>query len=346
MIKIGGYTLESRLALAPMAGVTDQPFRKLCKNFGAAITPSEMITSNVRLWEREKCRLRRCHDGESEPRVVQIAGAEPAMMAEAAQLNVAEGAQVIDINMGCPAKKVLKRSAGSALLQYPQLVHDILTAVVSAVDVPVTLKIRTGWDPDNRNGVDIARLAEDCGIASLAVHGRTRACAFRGEVEYDTIAAIKQAISIPVFANGDITSPRQAAEILAYTGADGVMIGRGAQGSPWLFREINHYLEHGTETPALPLGQIHRIVQQHLSDIHGFYGPVKGVFFARKHTAWYLAKLAIRQGENSQAALALADWRSRFNKLEDCSAQLDMLDKIFKHLAEQQQEQTIKGLAA
>ncbi len=333
MIKIGGYTLESRLALAPMAGVTDQPFRKLCKSFGAALTPSEMITSNVRLWNREKNILRRCHEGENEPRVVQIAGAEPVMMAEAARLNVEEGAQVIDINMGCPAKKVLKRSAGSALLQYPQLVRDILASVVAAVDVPVTLKIRTGWDTNNRNGVVIARLAEDCGIVSLAVHGRTRACAFRGKVEYDTIAAIKQAISIPVFANGDITTPRQAADILAYTGADGVMIGRGAQGSPWLFRAINHYLEHGTEAPELPLAGIHRTVRRHLSDMHEFYGDVKGVFFARKHATWYLAKLG------------LSDWRRYFNQLEDCSSQLDMLDNIFEHLAEQQ-KQTIKGLAA
>ena len=204
MIKIGNFSLASRVVLAPMAGVTDQPFRRLCRTHGAALTPSEMLTSNIKLWGQEKSRLRRCHEGEEEPRVVQIAGADPVMMAEAARLNAEQGAQIIDINMGCPAKKVLKRSAGSALLQYPAQVEAILKAVVAAVEVPVTLKIRTGWNPENRNGVAIARLAEDCGIQSLAVHGRTRACAFKGAVEYDTIAAIKDAISIPVFANGDI----------------------------------------------------------------------------------------------------------------------------------------------
>ena len=342
MIKIGAYTLQSRLALAPMAGVTDQPFRRLCRHFGAALTPSEMITSNVRLWTREKCRLRRSHDGEIEPRVVQIAGADPAMMAEAAQQNVLEGAQVIDINMGCPAKKVLKRSAGSALLQYPGLVRDILTAVTGAVDVPVTLKIRTGWDIENRNGVDIARLAEDCGIQSLAVHGRTRACAFRGDVEYDTIAAIKAAVTIPVFANGDITTARQAARVLEYTGADGVMIGRGAQGQPWLFAQIDHYLAHRREAPALPLDEIHRVVRGHIGDIHGFYGTVKGVFFARKHMAWYLGKLGERFGIAGQ----LPAWRRRFNQIADCSAQIDLLDTIFSTLTEQQQKQPFKELAA
>jgi len=349
VIKIGDYTLDSRLALAPMAGVTDQPFRKLCRRFGAAFTPSEMVTSNVRLWSREKCRLRRSHDDEEQPRVVQIAGADPLMMAEAARINVEEGAQIIDINMGCPAKKVLKRSAGSALLQYPDLVRDILQSAVGAVSVPVTLKMRTGWDPEHRNGVDIARLAEDCGIQSLAVHGRTRACAFRGSVEYDTIAAIKQAVSIPVFANGDITSARQASDILGYTGADGIMIGRGAQGSPWLFADIQHYLQHGTEAALLPIPAIHELVRDHLRDIHAFYGSVKGVFFARKHIAWYLNKLASRlDADNPQAGMSatLADWRRHFNTLEDGSAQVDTLDRLFENLTEKQQKQPLKELAA
>jgi len=344
VIQIGPYTLDSRLALAPMAGVTDQPFRKLCRQFGAALTPSEMVTSNVKLWSRDKSRLRRCHDNEEQPRVVQIAGADPLMMAQAAQLNADEGAQVIDINMGCPAKKVLKRSAGSALLQYPKLVREILESVVAAVDIPVTLKIRTGWDPENRNGVEIARLAEACGIQSLAVHGRTRACAFRGDVEYDTIAAIKQAVTIPVFANGDITSASRAREILDYTGADGLMIGRGAQGSPWLFHEINHYLEHGTRAPALSLDELHHIVRNHLCDIHDFYGSVKGVFFARKHTAWYLGKLAGRL--QPDLAEQLPAWRKDFNALEDCEAQIHALDRVFNHLTEKQQKQMLKELAA
>jgi tRNA-dihydrouridine synthase B len=332
-----------------MAGVTDQPFRKLCRNYGAALTPSEMVTANIRLWDRDKCRLRRCHDSEEQPRVVQIAGADPAMMVAAAQRNVDEGAQIIDINMGCPAKKVLKRAAGSALLQTPLLVRDILTAVVGAVPVPVTLKIRTGWDPQHRNGVAIARLAEDCGVQSLAVHGRTRACAFRGDAEYDTIAAIKQAVAIPVFANGDIGTPRQARDILDYTGADGIMIGRAAQGSPWLFANINYFLAHGTEAPPLPLTEIHRLIRNHLRDIHAFYGTVKGVFFARKHTAWYLGKLAQRLETafpEAEYANRAAAWRRCFYQLQDCAAQLDALDDFFQHLTEQQQKQPIKDLAA
>lgn len=349
MTAIGPYTLASRVVLAPMAGITDQPFRKLCRHFGAALAPSEMISSNIKLWNREKCRLRRCHDGEQAPRVVQIAGADPAMMAEAARLNVDQGAQIIDINMGCPAKKVLKRSAGSALLQYPELVRDILSAVTTAVDVPVTLKIRTGWDCEHRNGVDIARLAEDCGIQSLAVHGRTRACAFKGAVEYDTIAAIKQAVSIPVFANGDISTPEQARTILNYTGADGVMIGRAAQGRPWIFNEINHYLNTNTHLPALSLADIHRVVDTHLEHLHAFYGADKGIFISRKHVSWYLANLLVTpelQLSESQDHDFIRDTRRRFNTLQDSSAQRDAVNNFFITLERQQEKQPSRELAA
>ncbi len=345
MIKIGNFSLASRVVLAPMAGVTDQPFRRLCRSHGAALTPSEMLTSNIKLWGQEKSRLRRCHDGEEEPRVVQIAGADPVMMAEAARLNAEQGAQIIDINMGCPAKKVLKRSAGSALLQYPTQVEAILKAVVEAVDIPVTLKIRTGWNPENRNGVAIARLAEDCGITSLAVHGRTRACAFKGAVEYDTIAAIKDAISIPVFANGDIQSPQQAMQVLRQTRADGLMIGRGAQGRPWIFDAINYYLEHGTLKRTKTLGEIHAIMAAHIQNLHEFYGPVKGVFFARKHTAWYLGNLAEADDlEISAQALdcLVLSFRKQFNSLEDCSAQLDTLESIFEFLKSSEVKQQLK----
>lgn len=292
MIKIGPYTLDTRVVLAPMAGVTDQPFRRLCRKQGAALTPSEMLTANLRLWDSPKNRLRRQHDGEKEPRTVQIAGSDPEQMAAAARHNVEHGAQVIDINMGCPAKKVLKKAAGSALLKDEPLVRDILTAVVNAVEVPVTLKIRTGWSPAQRNGATIARIAEDAGIQALAVHGRTRECMYRGEAEYDTIAHIRETVSIPLFANGDITSPEKALNVLRHTGADGVMIGRGAQGSPWIFREIGHYLESGEHLPAPTLATREAILCHHLQDLYTFYGEYKGVMIARKHVGWYCKTLA------------------------------------------------------
>ncbi|MFT5320676.1 MAG: tRNA-dihydrouridine synthase B [Pseudohongiellaceae bacterium] len=349
MIKIGPFSLNSRVVLAPMAGVTDLPFRHLCRSHGAALTPSEMITSNIKLWNQEKSRLRRCYDGEQEPRVVQIAGSDPAMMAEAARMNAEQGAQIIDINMGCPAKKVLKRSAGSALLQHPSLVETILKAVVASVDVPVSLKIRTGWDTQNRNGVDIARLAEDCGIQSLAVHGRTRACAFKGSVEYDTIAAIKDAISIPVFANGDIASPEQAAHVLKHTRADGLMIGRAAQGRPWIFNAISHYLELGSQMPAPTLTDVRDIMTGHVRNIHSFYGPVKGVFFARKHVTWYLSNLCETPDIDCSGpefdSMILA-FRKQFNSLQDCNAQLDNIESIFQLLIHSRVKQQQKELAA
>ena len=238
MPKIGPYTLPSPFVLAPMAGVTDAPFRRLCRHFGAGLTTSEMTTADTRLWETAKSRRRLNLDLDASPIAVQIAGADPGQLADAARACVQRGAEIVDINMGCPAKKVCRRAAGSALLRDAPLVADILTAVVAAVDVPVTLKMRTGWDPQHRNAVQVARIAEDAGIRSLAVHGRTRACRYRGEAEYATIAAVKRAVSIPVFANGDVTTPEKSLEVLRLTNCDGVMIGRGAQGRPWVFRQL------------------------------------------------------------------------------------------------------------
>ncbi len=286
-IHIGPYQLKNNLALAPMAGVTDLPFRLLCRRMGAGIAAGEMLTSDVRLWRTEKSRRRMDHSGEAEPRVVQIAGGDAQMMAHAARLNADAGAQIIDLNMGCPAKKVCNKAAGSALLRDTALVREILEAVVKAVQVPVTLKIRTGWDPLHRNGVDIARMAEDCGVQALAVHGRTRACMFRGEVEYETIRAIKQSVVIPVFANGDIDSPHKARWVLEQTGADGVMIGRSAQGRPWIFREIEALLQQGATPPEPCLTEVRDIMLAHLRDLHAFYGEEAGVKVARKHIDWY-----------------------------------------------------------
>ena len=290
-MRIGPYSLRNNLVLAPMAGVTDRPFRQLCKALGAGMAVSEMTTSRVELLGSLKSRRRRDHEGEVEPRIVQIAGAEPEMMAEAARFNVAEGAQIIDINMGCPAKKVCNKAAGSALLQDEALVQRILTAVVGAVSVPVTLKIRTGWDREHRNGVTIAKLAEAAGIQALAVHGRTRADLYAGEAEYATIRAIKQAVSIPVIANGDLADPAKAKAVLEATGADGLMVGRAAQGRPWIFREIGHYLQTGTQLPAPECGEIGAIMLGHLENLYSFYGEFSGVRVARKHITWYLKTL-------------------------------------------------------
>ena len=317
-VRIGPHLLANRLILAPMAGVTDQPFRRLCRRMGAALAVSEMVTSDVRLWNSRKSRLRLEHAGDPEPRSVQIAGADPRMLAEAARMNVALGAQIIDINMGCPAKKVCNKAAGSALMRDERLVGEILDAVVGAVDVPVTLKIRTGWDRDNRNGPRIARLAEQAGIAALAVHGRTRADLYTGEAEYDTIAAIKQAISIPVFANGDIDSPVKARQVLERTGADALLIGRAAQGRPWIFREIQHFLEHGTPAPEPSLDEVEAILHRHLDELHRFYGDDMGVRIARKHVGWYLAQ---RPGAEA--------FRATFNRLATRDAQIDGVRSYF-----------------
>jgi tRNA-dihydrouridine synthase B len=317
-LRIGPYQLPNRVALAPMAGVTDLPFRRLCAAQGAGLVVSEMLSSNPRLQESRKTRWRSRHDGEAAPRSVQIAGSEPAEMAAAAQWNVARGAQIIDINMGCPAKKVCRKAAGSALLADEALVAEILRAVVAAVDVPVTLKIRTGSSPTRRNGVSIARIAEDAGISALAVHGRSRACAFKGEVEYDTIARIAAAIDIPVFANGDIDSPRKAAAVLAHTAAAGVMIGRAAQGRPWLCGQVAAWLDRGEALPDPDLAQQYAIIRGHLSALHDFYGDFMGVRIARKHVGWYL-----------QQHPTLASGRRAFNALTDAAAQLDFLAALF-----------------
>jgi tRNA-dihydrouridine synthase B len=320
-LQIGHISLRNNLIVAPMAGVTDRPFRQLCKRLGAGMAVSEMVASDSRLWATEKSLRRGDHAGEVEPIVVQIAGAAPEMMADAARYNVDKGAHIIDINMGCPAKKVCKVDAGSALMKDELLVARILEAVVSAAAVPVTLKIRTGWDRDNRNALTIARIAEASGIRSLAVHGRTRSDLYEGAAEYDTIRAVKQTVKIPVIANGDIDSPQMAAFVLAYTGCDALMIGRAAQGRPWIFREIAHYLETGVHMAPPSWTEIHAIASQHLQELHQFYGDYKGVRIARKHIGWYLAGLP-----------GGAEIRHEMIGLEEAGAQLAALDRYFARL--------------
>ncbi|MCO4205356.1 tRNA dihydrouridine synthase DusB [Aeromonas taiwanensis] len=320
-MQIGPHTLETPLIVAPMAGVTDRPFRELCLRLGAGMAVSEMLLANPDVWDTQKTRMRMDHSAEGGLRSVQIAGSDPEMMAFAARYNVEQGAQIVDINMGCPAKKVNKKLAGSALLRQPDLVRTICRAVVDAVDVPVTLKIRTGWDPDNRNGEEIARIAEDCGIAALAVHGRTRACLYRGEAEYDTIRAIKQAVSIPVVANGDIDSPEKARYVLDYTGVDAVMIGRAAQGRPWIFREIRHFLETGTKLPPPDREEVRTLMNEHVTNLHQFYGAYLGARIARKHVGWYL--------DEEEAG---REFRKHFNALDCADAQLEALEAYFDGL--------------
>ncbi|MBS1220351.1 MAG: tRNA-dihydrouridine synthase [Proteobacteria bacterium] len=320
---IGPYELRNNLVLAPMAGVTDRPFRQLCKHLGAGLAVSEMVSSNSLLWGSAKTQRRANHEGEVEPKSVQIAGAEPALMAEAARHNVANGAQIIDINMGCPAKKVCNVMAGSALLQDEDLVKRILDAVVNAVDVPVTLKIRTGWDKSHRNGIRIAELAEQAGIQALAVHGRTRACGYTGDAEYDTIRAIKQSVRIPVIANGDIRTPEKAQDVLQHTGADAVMIGRAAQGRPWIFREIEHYLTTGRHLPEPSIQEIRSIMLGHLHNLYAFYGDATGVRVARKHISWY-----------SKGQPGGAVFRDRVNRLETVAEQLALTQEFFARLAD------------
>ena len=290
-MRIGPWTLPSPVVLAPMAGVTDRPFRILCRSLGAGLAASEMLTADTRLWTSSKSRLRMNHEGEPEPRVVQLAGADPQALAEAARLNVALGAQIIDLNMGCPAKKVCGSLCGSALLRDEPLVARILETVVRAVAVPVTLKIRTGWDREHVNGVEIARIAERCGIAALAVHGRTRADFYAGTAEYATIRDIKARVSIPVFANGDIGDGKKAREVLDFTGADGVMIGRASHGRPWIFRAVNADLHGGFATPALLRSEVRDIILAHLDSVYCFYGEETGVRIARKHLGWYCGQL-------------------------------------------------------
>ncbi len=321
-MRIGNLQLTNRLIAAPMAGITDRPFRTLCYAMGAGMTVSEMLSSNPEVWRTDKSRLRMVHLDELGIRAVQIAGCDPEDMAAAARINVENGAQLIDINMGCPAKKVNRKLAGSALLQYPELVGKILNAVVNAVDVPVTLKIRTGWDPDNRNCVEIAQLAERSGIQAITIHGRTRHCLFNGEAEYDSIRTVKQNVDIPVIANGDITDPHKARAVLDYTGADALMIGRAAQGRPWIFREIQHYLDTGELLPPMPLAEVERLLNEHVRELHDFYGPGKGLRIARKHVSWYLREHA----PNDQ-------FRRTFNTIEDASEQLEVLGAYFENFA-------------
>ncbi len=321
VINIGQHVLEGRVILAPMAGITDQPFRDLCVDLGASLAVSEMLTCNAELWGSRKNRTRFIHSSTGGLNSIQIAGSDPSMMAEAARLHEDLGADIIDINMGCPAKKVLKKAAGSALLKDVELVTQILREVVEAVNIPVTLKIRTGWSPDARNGVEIAKIAEDAGIQLLSVHGRTRECRFVGEVEYDTIRAIKTAVSIPVIANGDITDPEKAKQVLDFTGADGVMIGRAAQGNPWIFSQINHYLETGEQLPERPVLEIQTTLLNHLDQLYGLYGEIKGVLVARKHVGWYIANL---KGEES--------FRKNFNALNSSTDQIRELKDYFEPL--------------
>ncbi len=317
-MRIGPYRLDNPVILAPMAGVTDPPIRRLCREYGAGLTVSEMCSSNPDMWGTKKSLARMGLAADVGIQSVQIAGSEPEVMAEAARYNQELGAQIIDINMGCPAKKVNKKLAGSALLQYPDLVEAILKAVVAAVSIPVTLKIRTGWDPDNRNAVQIAQLAEQVGIQALAVHGRTRACLFKGEAEFDTIKAVKAAVSIPVIANGDITTPERAKSVLDYTQADAIMIGRGAQGNPWLFRQVAHYFATGEQLAAPNLAEVSQVVLRHIADIHQHYGNLAGARIARKHVGWYL-----------QQHLPADEFRRYFVTLEDADEQLQALADFF-----------------
>ena len=317
-LQLGKHCISPALVLAPMAGVTDKPFRQLCRRLGAGLAPSEMLTADPGLWETPKSRARMDHRGEPGPIAVQIAGYDPAMMANAARHNVAHGADIVDINMGCPAKKVCKRDAGSALMKDEALVARILSAVVEAVDVPVTLKTRTGWAAEHRNAVQIARIAEDCGIAAIAIHGRTRDQKYAGRAEYDTIRAVKQSVGIPVLANGDVDSPEKAQAVLAATGADGLLIGRAAQGRPWIFGEIAHFLRTGQHLPSPQPQQIGHWLAEHLDGIYRLYGERRGVRIARKHIGWYAADQPERAAFLRQAM-----------RLESAAAQLTAVRRYF-----------------
>lgn len=336
MFTIGAWSIKQPTILAPMAGVTDEPFRRLCRELGAGMTVSEMVTSDERLWSSRKSQQRlsaitnpsSSNTSANDVRSIQLTGNDPQMMAAAAKANADMGADIIDINMGCPAKKVCKKAAGSALLRDEALVSDILHAVVTAVDIPVTLKIRTGWSPEERNGVAIARIAEDSGIQALAVHGRTRACAFKGNAEYDTIAEIVNSINIPVFANGDISSPEKAKFVLEQTGAAAVMIGRAAQGNPWIFREINYYLETGRILDKPSSDEVNHTLSQHLHELHAFYGDMMGVRIARKHVGWYLKHHSQHAG-NKVLASNYEQCRQSFNRIDNSQEQLDAINHFF-----------------
>jgi tRNA-dihydrouridine synthase B len=321
-VKIGDFQLPSPFVLAPMAGITDAPFRKLCRRFGAGMTTSEMTTADISLWRTAKSSRRLDLDMDAEPRAIQIAGSEPDQMAVAAKLCVDRGAQIIDINMGCPARKVCRKAAGSALLRDPDLVTRIITAVVAAVDVPVTLKIRTGWDPEHRNGVEIARIAENSGVRALAVHGRTRACRYQGDAEYGTVAQIKAAANIPVIANGDIGTPEKSLEVFRLSSVDGLMIGRAAQGHPWIFRELNHFFKTGAQIAPLDKSDVRDIMLDHLNDLYRFYGDMTGVRVARKHLTWYCAGL-----KNAE------EFRSQVVRVDSASEQIRLTRNFFGNRA-------------
>jgi tRNA-dihydrouridine synthase B len=329
---IGPHLITTPVALAPMVGVTDSPFRQLCRQWGAGHVVSEMVASDIRLWQTRKSSTRLDYSDESEPRTVQIVGYDPGMMAEAARACADLGAQIIDINMGCPAKKVCSRLAGSALMQDEKLVADILQRVVNAVSIPVTLKTRTGWNRDNRNGVQIARIAEDSGIQMLAMHGRTRADKYMGEAEYDTIATVKQSVKIPVLANGDINSAEKAERVLVHTGCDGIMLGRGAHGQPWIFRDIIHFLR--TREHLLPptLAETALIIQGHLEALYAFYGEFQGLRFARKHFSWYVEQL--QQTQRPTHPVNIATGSRHFNKLESPTQQQAFVRDYFGQLIE------------
>ena len=324
-MKIGPHLLESPVIAAPMAGVTDQPFRNLCRKLGAALAVSEMVTSNTKLWKSKKTQFRLNHIGEDAPRAVQIAGTDPLQMAEAAKLNADLGAEIIDINMGCPAKKVCKAAAGSALLKDEPLVASILHTVVTSVDIPVTLKIRTGWSEESKNAIQIARIAEEHGIQALTIHGRTRNDFFNGVAEYETIAEVKSTIKIPIIANGDIDSPKKAFEVLKFTHADAVMIGRAAQGSPWIFREIAHYLRTKEEMPPPTINERKDILLEHLGELYNFYGEERAVRLARKHVSWYLGDLPRSR-----------EFRSVFNALESGKTQVNAIIEFLDQMVYQQ----------
>ena len=322
MLNLGPHQLKNSIFLAPMVGVSDKPFREICEQNGAGLTVAEMLTSNPKLWENKKNKFKRVKPNLSGPNVIQIAGSDPAVMAEAAKLNAEWGAEIIDINMGCPAKKVLKKAAGSALLRDIKLVRSIIEAVVNSVVIPVTLKIRTGWCPATRNGVDVAKIAEDCGVSLLTVHGRTRQCRFKGSAEYETIAKIKQSVKIPIIANGDIDSPEKAKEVLEYTKADGLMIGRASLGKPWIFDQIRQYILSDTRKSDPDMTEKFMIIENHLKEIQTFYGEIKGVWYARKHIARYVENF-----QNSKEFLRT------FNEETEGQGQIDLLRSYFENLA-------------
>ena len=325
LLKIGEIKLKNNLIAAPMAGISDKPFRKLCYRYGAGMTVSEMFLANSDVWHTDKSALRMISNDDVGIRAVQIVGADPDEMAKAAEFNVRHGAQLIDINMGCPAKKINKKLAGSALMQYPELIKKILQRVVGAVDVPVTLKTRTGWNKDHRNCIEIAQIAQDCGIKAITIHGRTRACLFNGVAEYESIKAVKEKVTIPVIANGDIRTPEQAKEVFQYTQADAIMIGRAAQGRPWIFEEIAFYLSHGQLKKSKSVDEVEQVVLSHLDELYQLYGEYKGLRIARKHVNWYTKDYA----DSDQ-------FRRLFSVLSNTSEQVKTLIAFFSQIRNNQ----------